>query len=303
MLRRGILAVIALLLPSCVTVQAPPTTTAAVESTIGAPTTTPTPTTAGSIGPPISITSTTRFEETELRPIPPCLTEEPSFGGEGEIGNYTPTASDSALLATVDWRVWNGCERFLLSMASMEGAPTLVPPSASLVILRQHGVLRLLLGAEVETSAISYQKVDSPLVDRLYVLKSPGGGTYVDLHLTAPTIARMIPSSGPATLTVDLRPGGAPFTHPPVSTSRAVLLLPEGEKFQYPFAVAGYLRPGSEDWVATLTGANGEVVETGFPLRGTDDVWHGFTAVFPDGPRGWTTLQVEDAHARLFFGE
>ena len=300
MLRRGIAAGLVMLLASCIAVDTPTTT---VASTV--PATTPTTavvTTTTSPPPPLAdATSTTVAEETLPQPIPPCLTEEPPFGETGEIDSYSPTGSDSALLATIDWRVWDGCESFLFSMASMEGAPTLVPPSALLVMFRDHGVLRLLLGPEVETSAISYQMVDSPLVHQLYILKSPGGGTYVDLHLSEPALARVIPSSGPATLTIDLRPGGAPFARPPVVTSRAVLLLPEGQTFQYPFAVAGYLRPGSEEWLATITGVDGEVAEAGFPLRGTNDLWLGFTAVFPEGPLGWTTLQVEDAEARLFF--
>ena len=292
-------------LASCITVETPTTTTVSVASTVPTtPTTAATTTTTTSPPPPPAVsTSTTGPEETPLQPIPPCLTEAPFFGETGEIDSYAPTGSDSALLATVDWRIWEGCERFVFSMASLEGAPTLVPPSALLVLFREHGVLRLLLGPEVETSAVSYQLVDSLLVDRLYVLRSPGGGTYVDLHLAEPALARVIPSSGPAMLTVDLRPGGAPFSRPPLVTSRAVLLLPEGETYQYPFAVAGYLRPGSKEWMATLTDVNGEVTEAGFPLRGADDLWLGFTAVFPEGPRGWTTLQVEDVQARLFFTE
>lgn len=283
------------------TTTVPPAQTAPVAPTIA--TTTVATTTSTAPPPPVIATSTTRLQAPRLPPIPPCLTAEPPFGEEGEIDSHSPTGSDSALLATIDWQVWEGCERFLFSMASTEGAPTLVPPQALLVIFREHGVLRVLHGPEVETSAVSHQLVDSPLVDRLYVLKSPGGGLYVDLHLAQPVAARMIPTSGPASLTIDLRPGGEAFSGSPVVTPRAVLLLPEGEQFRYPFALAGYLRPGTEEWTATLTGANGEVVEAGFPVRGADDLWLGFTAVFPEGPLGWTTLDVEDAQARLFFTE
>ncbi|MCE2526952.1 MAG: hypothetical protein J4G00_05405 [Actinomycetia bacterium] len=305
MLRRSVAAGLVMVLASCISVDTSTTTTQSVAPTAPATTaTTAAATTTTSPPPPLAdATSTTVVEETVLQPIPPCLTEEPFFGETGEIDSYSPAGSDSALLATIDWRVWEECERFLFSMASTEGAPTLVPPSALLVMFREHGVLRLLLGPEVETSAISYQMVDTPLVHRIFVLKSPGGGTYVDLHLSEPALARIIPSSGPATLTVDLRPGGSPYSRSAVVTSRAVLLLPEGGTFQYPFAVAGYLRPGSEEWLATITGIDGEAAEAGFPLRGTDDLWLGFTAVFPEGPRGWTTLQVEDAQARLFFEE
>lgn len=291
-------------LASCITVDAPPDSTVSAAPTVttgaAAP---PTSTTTTTLAAPAPTTSTTRAEETELPPIPPCLTPEPPFGEEGEIERYSVNGSDSALLANVDWHTWEECERFAFSMASPEGAPTLVPPSALVVMFREHGILRLHLGVEVETSAVSYQTVDSPLVDRFYVLKSPGGGVQIDLHLAQPAVARMIPGSGPATLTVDLRPGGGPFARSPVITSRVVLLLPEGDRFQYPFAMAGYLPPGTEEYAVTLTGLDRQITETGFPLRGGDDLWLGFTAVFPDGPRGWTTMQVEDVQARLFFGE
>lgn len=305
MLRRGIPAVLVLAVASCVTPEAPTTTVPPEQAapTISTTSTTVATTTSTAPPSPIAPTSTTRTEEPPLQPIPPCLTAAPPFGEEGEIDSHAPAGSDSTLLAAIDWQVWEGCERFLFSMASTEGAPTLEPPSALLIIFREHGVLRVLHGPEVETSAISYQLVDSPLVDRLYVLKSPGGGLYVDLHLAQPVAARMIPGSGPATLTIDLRPGGEPYSGSPLVTPRAVLMLPEGERFRYPFALAGYLPPGTRDWVATLTSANGEVVEAGFPLRGGDDLWLGFTAVFPEGPLGWNTLAVEDAQARLFFTE
>ncbi len=283
---------------SCIPAEAPPSTTAAAPTS-----STAAPTTTSTLPPPSITTSTTQIPETALQPIPPCLTPEPPFGNAGEIGLYDPAGSDSALLATIDWQPWPECERFLFSLASPEGAPTLVPPAAVLTSLAPRGVIRLGLGPEVNTSAVSYQLVDTRLVDHIYVVKAPDGGLIVDLHLTEPAAARMTPRSGPATLTVDLRPEGAPFLQQPVITSQAVLFLPSGrEEIHYPFTVSGYLRPGIEESVATLAGADGTTAEARFPLAGTDDVWSSFVAVFLEGPTGWATLQVEDAHARVLFG-
>ena len=291
---------------SCIAVETPPSTTSAAPTsaaTTAATSAATTTTSASSTFPTPSLTtSTTRLTETALPPIPPCLTPEPDFGSEGEISNYDPTGSDSALLATIDWHSWEECERFLFSLASTEGAPTLVPPSAVLVSFSEEGVMRLSLGPEVGTSAISFQLVNTRLVDRVYVVKASGGGLLVDLHLAEPASARMIPSSGPATLTVDLRPEGLPFSNQPTITSKAVLFLPEGEEFYYPFTVSGYLSPGTEESVATLSGVGGISTEAEFPLAGADDLWSTFVAVFLEGPTGWATLRVEDAEARLFFG-
>nr|MDE0500409.1 hypothetical protein [bacterium] len=241
-------------------------------------------------------------ETPDPRPIPPCLTPEPPFGDEGEIGSYSPTGSDSAILVSIDWQSWGECERFVLSMASPEGAPTLVPPPALLTSFAERGVVRLQLGEGDETSAVSYQLVNTPLVDRIYVVKAPDAGLIVDLHVYEPVSARMIPSSAPATLTLDLRSGNIPFSRKPVVGSSAVLFLPSGrEEIHYPFTVNGYLRPGIDESVATLTGPDGSVTEARFPLAGTDDLWSSFVAVFLEGPAGWATLQVEDAQARVFF--
>lgn len=294
------------LIAACIPAEAPTSTNAtAPASETSAPTTAAAPTTTATttVPPPVFITSTTRIAETaDPRPIPPCLTPDPPFGAEGEVGSYNPTGSDSAILASIDWQSWGECERFLLSMASPEGAPTLIPPSALLTALAERGVIRLQLGEGDETSAISFQVVNTPLVDRIYVVKAPDAGLIVDLHVSEPVSARMIPSSAPATLTLDLRPGDVPFILRPVIGAGAVLFLPSArEEIHYPFTVNGYLRPGIDESVATLTGADGTVTEARFPLAGTDDLWSSFVAVFLEGPSGWATVGVEDAQARVFF--
>ena len=299
------------LMAACIPAEAPTSTTAEapVAVTVAPTSTTAAPTTTTISPPPLITTSTTRTSDTtrvsetaDPLPIPPCLTPDPPFGDEGEIASYDPTGSDSAILASVDWQSWGECERFLFSMASPEGAPTLVPPSALLTSFTERGVIRLQLGEGDETSAVSFQLVNTPLVDRIYVVKAPDAGLIVDLHVSEPVSARMIPSSAPATLTLDLRPGDIPFFHRPVVGSRAVLFLPSGrEEIHYPFTVSGYLRPGIDESVATLTGPNGTVTEARFPLAGTDGLWSSFVAVFLEGPSGWATLQVEDAQARVFF--
>lgn len=292
------------LIAACIPAEAPISTTAAapVSETVAPTSTTAPSTTTTTSPPPLFTTSTTRVSETaEPQPIPPCLTPEPPFGDDGEIDSYNPTGSDSAILASIDWQAWGECERFLFSMASPEGAPTLVPPSALLTSFAERGVIRLQLGEGDETSAVSYQLVNTPLVDRIYVVKAPDAGLVVDLHVSEPVSARMIPTSAPATLTLDLRPGGIPFSRPPVIGSSAVLFLPSGREIHYPFTVNGYLRPGIDESVATLTGSDGSVTEARFPLAGTDDLWSSFVAVFLEGPSGWATVGVEDAQARVFF--
>ena len=291
------------LIAACIPAEAPTSTTAAAPVTeTAAPTSTTAATTTTISPPPAFTTSTTRvLEAADPRPIPPCLTPEPPFGDEGEIDTHDPTGSDSAILASIDWQSWGECERFVLSMASPEGAPTLVPPPAVLTAFAGRGVVRLQLGEGDETSAVSFQLVNTPLVDRIYVVKAPDAGLVVDLHISEPVSARMVPSSAPATLTLDLRPGDIPILHRPVVGSEAVLFLPPGRgEIHYPFTVNGYLLPGIDESVATLTGSDGTVTEARFPLAGTDDLWSSFVAVFLEGPTGWATLQVEDAQARVF---
>ena len=299
MVRRVILTGLVAALSSCVAVEAPTTTTLA-ETT--APTTTTSTTVAPATTPPPPVEgATVQPSEPRLPPIPPCLTPEPPFGTEGEIDNYAPTGSDSALLAAVEWHTWESCQRFVFSMASPEGAPTLVPPSVTLLSLQDQGVLRLQFGLEIETSAVAYQLIEGPLVERYYVVRSHNGGLMVDFHLTRPVAARLLPSSAPATLTIDLRPDGETLSHQPVISPRAVVFLPPEQTSHYPFTVSGYLQPGIEESVATLTGSGDHVAEARFPLTGADDVWSSFAAVFPEGSSGWVTLEVEGARARLLF--
>ena len=303
MLRRAILTGgVLFALSSCLAVEAPTTSTASVETTgPTSSTTTTAPSTTTTSSP--SVTPTAQMSEPLMPPVPPCLTADPTFGIAGIIDRYAPSGSDSALLATIEWQIWEGCQRFLFSMASTEGAPTLVPPSVALLSVQGRSVLRLQLGPEIETSAIAYQLVESTLVDRLYVVRSPNGSLMVDFHLNRPVAARLIPSSAPAILTVDLRPDGETFSTPPVIATRAVVFLPTDDSAQYPFTVSGYLQPGIEEAVATLTDSDDQVAESRFPLAGADDAWSSFATVFPEGSLGWATLDIEDARARLFFGQ
>ncbi len=290
-----------MVLSSCVAVEAPTTPTASVATTD--PTSTITTTFPSTTTSSPNVTPTAQLSEPLIPPLPPCLTANPTFGTSGEIARFATSGSDSALLAGIEWQTWDSCQRLVFSMASTEGAPTLVPPSVALLSVRDQGVLRLQMGPEIETSAIAYQLVESPLVERLYVVRSANGALMVDFHLTQPVAARLIPSSAPATLTVDLRPDGGTLSPGRLTAPRAVVFLPVEERAQYPFTVSGYLQPGIEESVATLTDSAGQIAESRIPLAGAQDVWSSFAAVFPEGSSGWVTLDVEGARTRLFFGQ
>jgi hypothetical protein len=132
------------------------------------------------------------------------------FGEGGAIDEVDGEGSDSGRLGSIGWHSTDQCESFDFDFETSEGAPATSVPSIQIAHLESFQVIRISM--DVAASVITDQLVETPLVDRLFVVRGLDGRLFVDLHLVAPAAARVRVESSPARLTVDLRPGLVPFT-------------------------------------------------------------------------------------------
>lgn len=240
---------------------------------------------SGTTSPNLPTTVTTRPATVE---VAPCVTGTAAFEATGSIGATGRTATDARALRQISWDVYERCERLSLTFAAAEGAPAVVTPQSTGSLDRTNGIVRIRLPEEVGTSVIATQIVETPLIDELYVVRDRDGTLSVNVHLGAPAEARLLGGSGPASLWLDLIPGGEPYEAAPVRSGDVVLVTPTGGTTRYPLSVAGYARSG-EPILVRLAGAGTEAESTTEPA-GDGGEWGAYDAIFTDGPIGPTTL-------------
>jgi Immunoglobulin-like domain of bacterial spore germination len=224
-----------LLLAACI-----PTTTATTTSTTAPATTT---TTSG---------ASTTVAVTE--PLLGCTTGS-DFFASGQVARIDQPSTDASILGLISWDVTGGCERFRLDFETNEGAPATTPPSVAVEFLDSGQILRIHL--DLDQTVLTDQLVETPLVDRLYVVRSLDGGMFVDLHLAGPSQARADVRNSPAGLTVELQMGIQPFTGTATIADQVVVVEPSPEaETGTPVEVGGYARTfeGTVVVVATSVG-------------------------------------------------
>ncbi len=169
-----------------------------------------------------------------------CPADEQFFESE-LVGESDNPGSDSATIGLISWQADEACETFHIDFESAEGAPATTPPSVSARFLDEIGVLRISTSAG--DTVISDQLVETPLVERLYVVRAIDGGTFIDFHLAGPAQARLELDNSPARLTLELQPGIVEYTSAPRITDRLVLIAPvEDSQITQSLQVSGYTR-------------------------------------------------------------
>lgn len=149
--------------------------------------------------------------------------------------------SDTRILSSITWVANADCETFTIQFTTGEGAPATTPPPVIVDILHSGSILRVDLG--LGEAAVVEQLVETGFVRSLYVVRSPQGNLFVDLHLLRAAAARIATSSSPARLVIEMEPGLAQLREAPIIGSRVVVLEPaRGEVLPYPIRVSGYSR-------------------------------------------------------------
>ena len=218
---------------------------------------------------------------TTTQPLVAGCPAEEQFTEGGLVDEYDNTGSDSTTIGLIRWQTQEGCETFEFEFETAEGAPATTPPSVTAEYIDDLGVLRLRTSA-VET-VITDQLVETSLVRRLYVVRALDGGMFVDLHLSAPTQARVDLTSSPARLKLELQPGILPYAAQPVIAELIVLTSPTDEAtVPTTLTIEGYAR-----------GIGGDVAAVAIVGQQGDDAVVEADANAAENTRTWGEFRVE----------
>lgn len=226
---------------------------------------------------------------------PVCLQGDRPFATSGNAGTAVRSESDARRLGTVTWELHPECERVVLGFTTGSGAPSVDPPGMASAFVRESGVVRVSLGSEIEATAIDEQLVEGVLVDRVFVVREPGGDRFVDIHLSRPAFARVGVAGGPGRILVDVRPGGPDYAVEPIRDAGLLVVEYPAGTTAYPFSVSGYVTgrdPGPVE--ATLSSEGADPVPLRARVTETGRGWRQFVLLVPDGPTGEVTLTLEE---------
>jgi len=215
-----------------------------------------------------------------------------AFVDRDRVTRMDQPSSDTNSLGLISWQVDEGCERFEVDFETTEGAPATTPPPVVVEFLTSRQILRV--WADVETTVVTDQLVETPLVDRLFVVRALDGGMFIDFHLAAPAQARVAISNSPARLSLELQAGPEPFTTRALVSDRVVVVAPgDGLETSSIVEIGGYARTFEGNVLVIATAAGEVAAETNVTAADWVGTWGEFRA----------SIQLPLGEASLFVGE
>lgn len=250
----------------------------------------------------------TSSEATTTRPEPVITTaptttlplvagcpDEGEFVEDGMIAAFDQDQSDSSVIGHISWKADEACETFIFSFVTSEGAPATTPPTVAAFYVEGVPVIRVAVDAD--QTIITDQLVETGLIDRLFVVRSLEGGSFIDLHLAAPTQARMHIDGSPARVTLGLQPGIVEYPTVAAYSDLAVVLTPVDAELVSPtLLVSGYTRTFESNVMIIATAGDQLVAETNTTAAGGLETWGEFRANIAL-PTGEVSLFVGDQNA------
>lgn len=237
---------------------------------------------------------TTTAPTTTLPLVAGCP-DEGEFVEDGTIASFDQDQSDSSVIGQISWTADEACETFTFSFVTSEGAPATTPPTVAAAYVEGVPVIRVAVDAD--QTIITDQLVETGLIDRLYVVRSLEGGSFIDLHLAAPAQARLHIDGSPATVTLDLQPGIVEYPTAATASDIVVVVTPLDTGVVTPtIEVTGYARTFESNVMIIATAGDQLVAEMNTTAAGGLETWGEFRAriVLPPGE---VSLFVGDENA------
>lgn len=218
--------------------------------------------------------------------------EEGQFVEGGLVSQVENPASDATTIGLISWQSDEACETFEVRFETSEGAPATTPPSITAQFVGDTGILRLATSAR--ETVISDQLVETPLVERLYIVRSVDSGVFIDLHMAAPAQARVDLATSPARLRVQIQPGIVDYSGGPAIAGSVVLIAPADESpVPTSVVVEGYVRTFESNVLIIATQGDDVIVEMNVTATDSTDTWGEFR----------TDMELPPGPVELFVGE
>lgn len=228
-----------------------------------------------------------------------CLEGE-AFVDDGTFPLDTAAAGDAHEVAGLRWEPHEGCERFVIDLATDDGQPATAAGEVEADVLRELGVVRVTMrDVELVAEDATDAAFDGPLASAAYaVWADEGRWVYVDLHLAGEAEVSVQTLEDPARVVVDLRPGGGPVPEAAATSDRVVVLAPRAGQATYPLTVTGYARTFEANVVVRVE-QDGQTVEESFTTATAwVDAWGHYSLTVESGPSGAVELHVGEYSAR-----
>ena len=238
---------------------------------------------------PVATTSTT------IEPADPSAgcSEGEGFVDAGRVMSAGQAASDTNTLGPIAWVVEDGCERLTVQFETTEGAPATTPPAVIVEFLDSRQVLRIRV--DVGSTVVTDQLVETPLVDRLFVVRALDGGMFIDLHLRGTAQARAEVSTSPARLTLGLETGVQALDAAATIGGDTVLISPSdgAQPSAGAVEIAGYARVFEANVLVVASIGGETVARTTATAADWTETWGEFR----------TPIQLPPGEVSLFVGE
>lgn len=219
----------------------------------------------------------------------PCLVGDRPFVTDGLVSAFGSTNGDAGQISGIRWSGYQGCERVVVDLLTVDGAPAGTLDQAGVEYQANAGVIRVNLPSTVAKSAIADSLIDGELVKRAFVVATTDGHLAVDIHLAAGRgyAVRAFELDSPSRIAIDVREQSDAI---PVIGARVgdtvVIVSPQTGRIDSSFTVTGYSKgPHDEVTVAVATNESDDAVATEvMTLTGPATLWREFTSPFPGMP-------------------
>jgi hypothetical protein len=136
-------------------------------------------------------------------------------------------------------------------------------------------IIRMALATE--RTVITDQLVETPMVERLYVVNSVNGGMFIDIHLASPAQARVTVESSPARVVLDLQPGIVDYPTSVATSDFMVVVTPvDGSTESSPVSIEGYGRTFESNVLLIATTGDEVVAEDFTTAADSESTWGEF---------------------------
>jgi hypothetical protein len=272
MRRVAYLIVLAVLVTAC-----SGTTTVATDPTQPPPaptTTAPTPTSAPTTSEP---------------PTSPCLEGATPFANGGIISAFGGASGDAAQISGIRAATYPGCERVVVDLLTVDGAPAGSVGLTGVEYNESVGVVRINLPKDVAMTAVTDLLLDGDLISRAFVVRTVGGNLAIDVHVVAEVgvALRAFEVDAPSRIVVDLRSDTEAQPARGAAIGDGIVVVePAPGAVSDPLQISGYARTFEANVVARLHEDRDEDAIAEATTTATDwsEAWGEYTIVFETPP-------------------
>lgn len=240
--------------------------------------------------------STTTTLPATTAPVPaepdassPCLEGDRPFANGGVISAFGGASGDAAQISGIRTARHVGCERIVVDLLTVDGAPAGSVGLTGVEYNESVGVVRINLPRDITRTAVTDLLLDGDLSSRAFVIRTTAGHLAIDIHVVPGTSValRAFEVDAPSRIVVDLR------SNPDVPAVRGatighgiVVIEPAPGVATVPLQVLGYARTFEAGVVARLyESREGDAfAEAATTAADWTEAWGEFAVVFRDAP-------------------